>query len=235
MDLLNYFGKFHPIILHLPIGFLFLAFMMQVHDYWKKQQQFRRAISFALFWGMLSAVLAAASGYFLANAGGYDEDLLSRHQWLGFIVAGLSILLFFAQKQNRVDLKKIYFPFFILTTILLIATGHFGGSITHGNDFLDFSNSKTTQRTIVDIENAIVFDDLIQPLLQEKCVRCHNPSKTKGDLLMTTIEGLEKGGKTGALFVKGDAEHSLMLERIHLPLEEKKTHAPKGEKAIIRR
>ena len=66
MDLLNYLGKFHPVILHIPIGFLLLAFMMEGHDHWKKQNQFQAAISFSLFWGMVGAITAAGTGYLLS-------------------------------------------------------------------------------------------------------------------------------------------------------------------------
>lgn len=42
---------------------------------------------------------------------------------------------------------------------------------------------------------------------------------------MSSIQGILKGGKSGKLFVTGKPEISLLLERIHLPLEDKK-HMP---------
>lgn len=234
MDILSYLGKFHPIILHLPIGFLLLAFMMELHDRWKKVQQFQPAIGFALFWGMVGAIFAAGSGYLLSLDGGYEEQLLSWHQWLGFGVAGLSIVLYGLHRQAIKNKTPFYFPVFSLTTLLLTAAGHYGGSLTHGSDFLSpTSSSKKEKKAIVDIENAVIYADLIQPIIEDKCVRCHSTSKTKGDLLMATIEGLQAGGETGALFVKGNPDKSLMLERIHLPLEEKKHMPPKGKQQLL--
>ncbi len=234
MDILSYLGKFHPIILHLPIGFLLLAFMMELHDRWKKKSQFQSAIGFALFWGMVGAIFAATSGYLLSWDGGYEEQLLSWHQWLGFGVAGLSIVLYFLHQQTLNSSNSLYFPVFSLTTILLTAAGHYGGSLTHGSDFLSpTSSSKKEKKEIVDIENAEIYSDLIQPILKDKCVRCHSTSKTKGDLLMATIEGLQAGGETGPLFVKGDVDKSLMLQRIHLPLEEKEHMPPKGKQQLL--
>lgn len=233
MDIFNYLGKFHPIILHLPIGFLLLAFMMELHDRWKKTKQFQLAIGFALFWGMSGAIFAAVTGYLLSLDGGYEEELLSWHQWLGFGVAGLSILLYLLHRQTINSQTQLYFPVFGLTAFLLTVAGHYGGSLTHGVDFLSPSSSKKAKKAIVDMENAIVYDDLIQPILKEKCVRCHSTSKTKGDLLMATIEGIQKGGKTGALLVKGDIENSLMMQRIHLPLEEKEHMPPKGKQQLL--
>ena len=234
MDILNFFGKFHPVILHLPIGFLLLAFMMELHDRWKGQQRFQPAIGFTLFWGMIGSILAAGTGYLLSLSGGYEGQLLDRHQWLGFGVAGFSILLFFLHKSKSGKSTTFYLPVFVLTTLLLTATGHLGGSLTHGSDFLSISSSQNVaKKQIADIENAAVYADLIQPIIKGKCVRCHSASKMKGALLMTTIEGIQKGGETGALFVKGDAGKSLMLQRIHLPLEEKEHMPPEGKKQLL--
>ena len=234
MDLLNYLGKFHPIILHLPIGFLLLAFMMELHDRWKKSNQFQLAISFALFWGMVGAIFAATTGYLLSLGGGYEIQLLNRHQWLGFGVVGLSVILYFLQKKSLKNHNRLYFPVFSLTALLLTVAGHYGGSLTHGSDFLSPSApSKSQKQAIVDIENAEIYNELIQPILKDKCIRCHSTSKTKGDLLMATIEGMEAGGKTGALFVKGNTDKSLILQRIHLPLEEKEHMPPKGKQQLL--
>ena len=234
MDLLSFLGKFHPVILHLPIGFLLLAFMMELHDRWKQEKQFQAAIGFSLFWGMIGAIIAAGTGYLLSLNGGYEEQLLGWHQWLGFGVAGLSVLLYFLHKQKINSNSRFYFPLFSTLVITLTAAGHFGGSLTHGSDFLSpYSSPKSAKKSIVDIDNAVVFTDLIQPILKDKCIRCHSTSKTKGDLLMATIEGLEKGGKTGPLFVKGKVDKSLMLQRIHLPLEEKEHMPPKGKQQLL--
>ena len=63
MKLLQYFGHFHPLLLHLPIGFLLLAFAMELKDRWLQQTQYTAAISFTLYLSMFSAILAAGTGY----------------------------------------------------------------------------------------------------------------------------------------------------------------------------
>ncbi len=232
--LLSILGRLHPLILHLPIGFLLLAFMMEIHNRWKKENTFNVAITFSLFWGMMGAIIAAGSGYGLSLQGGYDEGLLWNHKWLGIGVAAFSVLIYYLNKNQKADGSKLYISTFSLTILGLILTGHFGGSLTHGSDFLIAdSNFKKQKNQIVDIENAIVFDDLVQPILNDKCVRCHSESKTKGDLLMTTQEGMLAGGKTGPLFIKSDVENSLLLQRIHLPLEEKEHMPPKGKQQLL--
>jgi uncharacterized membrane protein len=232
--LLSVLGRLHPIILHLPIGFLLIAFMMEIHDRWNNSSSFQAAITFTLFWGMMGAILAAVSGYGLSLQGGYEEGLLNNHKRLGIAVALFSVLIYFLNKTNAKSGNKLYMSTFSLTILGLILTGHWGGSLTHGSDFLTITaTAKQEKNQIVDIDNAIVFDDLVQPILNDKCVRCHSKTKTKGDLLMSTKEGLITGGKTGPLFIGGDSEHSLLVQRIHLPLEEKEHMPPKGKQQLL--
>jgi len=232
--LLSFLGRLHPVILHLPIGFLLLAFMMEVHARWQKNSTFKPAISFSLFWGMIGSILAASSGYLLSLQGGYEENLLNNHKWLGIAVAVFSFFIYYLQKNQKESGNKLYFPLFSITILGLIITGHFGGSLTHGTGFLTMdSKSKTKVNQIDDIDNAEVFKDLVQPILNDKCVRCHSDSKTKGDLMLASVEGIQKGGKTGKLFVKGDIGNSLLLQRIHLPIEEKEHMPPKGKTQLL--
>jgi WD40 repeat protein len=54
--------------------------------------------------------------------------------------------------------------------------------------------------------------DAAMRVLRLRCVKCHNPEKRKGKLVMTTREALLKGGDTDAGAVPGDSSKSLMIE-----------------------
>ena len=223
--MLDFIGRLHPLILHLPIGFLAIAFMMQL----AKKEALKPAIGFTLKWGMIAAIISSASGYFLSQEGGYDENLLFWHKWLGIATAVLSAVIYYLFKTSA----KAFFPFFVATIIVLLWAGHYGGSLTHGSGFLlEPFQEKEVKPVIVNVDEAHVYQDFIKPILNEKCNSCHNESKKKGELLMTSEEGILKGGKTGALFVAGNIEKSLMFERIHLEKTEKKHMPPKGKKQL---
>jgi hypothetical protein len=81
----------------------------------------------------------------------------------------------------------------------------------------------------VPIEQAMVYDHVIQPIFQEKCVSCHSAEKLKGNLNLTDSISVMKGGKSGKLYVAGDPKVSLILERIHMPMTEKKHMPPSGK------
>ena len=70
---------------------------------------------------------------------------------------------------------------------------------------------------------------MVQPILQSKCVACHNATKVKGELRLDQLTGIQKGGKSGALFVAGEPELSLMIQRIHLPMEDDDHMPPKNK------
>lgn len=224
-------GRLHPLLLHLPIGILALAFLMEWFNRRNQNTTFSPAISFGLKVGMWSAIISAASGYILSLEGGYDENTLFWHQWLGILTAVFSIGVYYLnqKKAHNASFEKAYFPAFSSTIVFLLAAGHFGGSLTHGSDFLIEPFSPKEDVAITDLNSAKVFESFIQPIFKKKCTSCHNESKLKGDLLMSSLIGLKNGGKTGPLFVAGDAENSLMMKRIHMPIEEKKHMPPKGK------
>jgi hypothetical protein len=58
------------------------------------------------------------------------------------------------------------------------------------------------------------FLEKVQPVLEANCVGCHNPDKTKGELLMHTLDGLMKGGENGAAVVPGKPDESAIIKRI---------------------
>ena len=227
--MVDFIGRLHPVLLHLPIGFLILGFLMAWLDRNKDQPRYTNATSLAIAVGMWSAIAAAISGYILSRNGGYDERLINIHQWLGIATAVLSIGVYFLSKTK----SRFFIPVFGVTMAVLVTAGHFGGSITHGEGFLfeEVEEDETIMAAITD--ETVVFDHFVAPVFEKKCVSCHNPGKKKGRLILSTKEGILANGKTGDLFEAGNAGNSLLMKRIHLPVEEKKHMPPKGKKQMV--
>ncbi|MEO1485542.1 MAG: c-type cytochrome domain-containing protein [Bacteroidota bacterium] len=222
------FGNLHPLILHLPIGILALAFLMELFYRKKPAPKDNGAILFALGISVVSSVFAAISGWLLSENGGYEEDLLAKHKWIAIAFTVGTVLLFFLKKSTKQWAVKSYFPSFLLVLLLLTLTGHYGGSLTHGEDFLF---KKAYQEVVIeDIDEALVFNDIVQPILDQKCVSCHNQGKAKGDLLLTSQKDLLLGGTSGSLLDSLETEQkSLLMHRIHMPLEDEEHMPPKGK------
>jgi hypothetical protein len=60
------------------------------------------------------------------------------------------------------------------------------------------------------------FEKDVKPILESKCVLCHGTGKQKGGLQMHTREAMLKGGDTDPALEVGNADHSLLVERIML-------------------
>ena len=221
-------GRLHPLLVHLPIGILVLAFLMELYFRKKNSAAENDIIKFTLAIAAASTVLSVGSGWLLGEDGGYDEALLFRHRWMAVGLAIGSILLYFIKEYPKAWSKNIYLPLFISVMALLGLTGHYGGSMTHGEDYL-YKNKEAKKVVITDVDKALVFHDIIMPILDDKCVSCHNPNKVKGGLTMTSKEQLLLGGDSGSLFTAEKDEAPRLIHHIKLPIEDEDHMPPKGK------
>ena len=82
-------------------------------------------------------------------------------------------------------------------------------------------------KNITDVQEAKLYEDIVQPVLQTKCYSCHGPQKQKGKLRMDNPQFILKGGKNGEIVLAGKADESEMIKRILLPENDKKHMPPK--------
>lgn len=241
-NITSFFGRLHPALVHLPIGILLLAFCFHLLSFSDRYKKLKSAVRPALFYGMLSAFASVLTGYILSKEGGYDERLLVQHKWMGFATAGLSCLVYlFTLKVppfSKEDRRKAVFILFFPLVILVLLTGHWGGSLTRGEDYIfesakpggsDSNEIMAKRIRISDVDEAEVFNDIIRPLLEEKCFACHSSKKQKGQLRLDAIDLILKGGKHGEIVVPGNAEESEMYKRLVLSTEIKEHMPPRKE------
>ena len=222
-------GHLHPLVVHLPIGILLLGFLLEIVYRKKHSTSSKEIILTVLLIGAISAVISLATGWLLGEDGGYDETLLFRHRWLAVTFTVLTTGLYFLKKSKTALALRLYFPIYIIVLIIIGITGHYGGSMTHGEDYL-FTDNSIKKVVIEDVEKARVYADIIQPIFNAKCVSCHNPSKIKGGLLMNSKENLLVGGDSGSILDSvSKNEASLFMHRLHLPLEDEDHMPPKGK------
>jgi hypothetical protein len=73
----------------------------------------------------------------------------------------------------------------------------------------------------------------IQPILESRCLECHQPDKVKGELLMHTADALLKGGESGPGVVPGKPEASEIVKRLILPADHDDVMPPKKSGAPL--
>ncbi|MDG2223385.1 MAG: DUF1553 domain-containing protein [Rubripirellula sp.] len=67
---------------------------------------------------------------------------------------------------------------------------------------------------LVPLANAVDYQTQIKPLLAEKCYSCHGALEQESSLRLETRELMMQGGDSGAAIVPGDADRSLIIERM---------------------
>ena len=75
----------------------------------------------------------------------------------------------------------------------------------------------------------ILFADAIQPLLREKCGKCHLGEHPKGGLSVDQYAQLQEGGFNGAAIVAKDRQKSMLYTRVVLAASDDDHMPPPGE------
>ena len=234
--IINFIGHFHPILVHLPIGILLFAIVLQLLSKWEKFNQLSNALPFAYLLGAVSAVFSCLTGLALANNGDYDAELIFKHQWLGISVALFSLTGYYFIKKNKTAYVK-WLSYLLL--LLIILTGHLGGTLTHGEGYLTTGVSKdkgalikNDKPIITNAQEALVYKDIIQPILKDKCYGCHSNIKQKGKLRLDEKAWILKGGEDGIIIHAGEAMNSVLYKNILLDPVDEKHMPPKGKPQI---
>lgn len=224
-------GRMHPLLLHFPIVVLILGVVMGLRRFYIQQEanaSFERFTRSLLLAGALLAGVTAIMGLFLSREGGYAGDTLVWHKWTGVAIFFISSVMYWAGYKPWYK-RGMAWAFGSMLTIIMVVTGHYGSVLSHGEDFIIQPILAHIEKPLVPVEKAIVFNDLIKPIFDKKCASCHNLHKQKGELSLADSLSILKGGKTGKLFVAGYPEISLLLQRLHLPVDDEKHMPPTGK------
>ncbi|MGN6619112.1 MAG: c-type cytochrome domain-containing protein [Ilyomonas sp.] len=225
---LQVIGRMHPMLLHFPIVLLLLSFLtawLPLKDKNNEGLMLLRLIA------ALSAVITAIMGLLLSFTEGMSGSTLQWHKWTGVSIALLGFVFYtFPQLfSNRKVFEKCYTLF---AAMIIILAGHFGADLTHGENYL--VAPVTAEEKLVPVDEAIIFKDVIKPILDKKCASCHGEGSMKGGLILQDTADLLRGGKTGPLFIAGDPDKSLIIHRLLLPEDEKKHMPPITKPALAK-
>ena len=223
-------GRMHTLFLHFPIVILALCIFWELFSGYKESYVGVKSEigDDLLLAAAFTSAITALMGLFLSREPGYTPDLLVWHKWGGIFISFLSLVWYMFRAKVRQAKPALFFTAFAAMVIIII-TGHLGGNITHGQDFIFEPVNPAKQAAPVLFEDAYVYANMVQPIMEAKCISCHNAQKAKGELVMETKELLMKGGKDGKLWDTTENNFGLLMQRIHLPLESRKHMPPQGK------
>ncbi len=248
-DISTFLGRFHPMLVHLPIGFITLALLFQLLSSRPSQSKLKPALPFIWFCGCISSFVSVILGLLLSSSGEYDSNIINWHKWSGFALTLATFVYYLISIIKSEWINVVYTDFlkpFLLFIIfaMLILSGHNGGSLTHGKGYLieyaprfiqnaiSGPESKIERNKFELIDSADIFNDAILPIFQSKCISCHNQTKRKGQLILATYQDIIKGGKHGIDIVPGSSITSELYRRITLPAEDKEAMPGDGKKPL---
>jgi uncharacterized membrane protein len=228
-------GRFHPVVLHFPIVLIILALILELLRRTKFIMKSDLVVTIVLIAAAVTTVVAIASGYLLYASGDYSGTLLRRHLWIGVITGVcilITVLLFFLFRHTRYSM--LYFIGLLTSNAAVAYTSHLGGALTHGEDYLTeyvpLIKAKQGDERIKPESQMTVYEDMIAPVFEAKCVSCHNESKAKGELSMAGYSNFLKKGESGIpAVIPGNADSSELYRRLLLPEEDEDRMPPKGK------
>ena len=231
----QFLGRFHPLMVHLPIGLIVLVPLLEIAGAFRPA--LREAAGFVLGLAFVFCLSALTLGYLLAYGSGTVGVVMTRHMWGGIALSIAVLLCVLARPWWSTGAVPRVYPAMLTGLLLLLAwTAHQGGSLTHGRNYL-------TEYMPVSLEHIFVgravqanapgsgsfYVKQISPILDANCFACHGEGKVKGGLRMDSYNLLMKGGKDGLAIVPGSPEKSLLLQRVTLPSSHKQFMPAEGK------
>ena len=245
-DIVRFLGHFHPFILHLPIGIFVLILCQEFVAMFSRHKPYQSILP--AFLGAASAVIAMLAGFLLYQGGGFEgSELVEDHLWGGLAFACAAVLTFIVKVWSAApgSSQALYRILVLASVGVMTYASHDGASITHGKDYLtEYApdsirkllglepKEKKEEIPVKPLEEQIVYADIVQPILNKRCVQCHKEGKSKGKFRMDSYEMLVKGGKEGDGIEPGNAEDSNIVYRTELDEDDEEHMPPEGKKDI---
>lgn len=228
----EFISQFHPLLVHLPIGFFLIGLLFFLLQKRGLDGITGKAIQWVLLFTVLATLGSAITGWLLADGGGYDVDLVTKHRNGGIALLIISAALWWLYFKEKSGV--LLAVFWGAGTVILTLTGHWGGSLTHGEDFLSFGSSIYQKPEITNVQQAQVYKEIIEPIFAEKCWSCHSSKKQKGDLRLDSPEAILKGGENGEILVAHKPDQSELYRRLLLEKDEDDHMPPDGKPQLTK-
>lgn len=250
-----FLGPFHSILLHFPIGFVTMAFLVDVYYLWRPRANVQPVITLMLGLSVATTILTIVLGLLRASGVEYDPQTLAAHKNYGIAVGVLTVVTLVLQwlgyRESSGDvprpfLRGGYRVLLLSNIVLLVIAGHEGGNLTHGSNYLTKNAPEFVKAMVEDeplapaasaaaggSEQEKFYLEKVKPIFDTKCLSCHGPEKQKGKYRMDQPAIALKGGNSEKLAVKpGDPFASNLVRLILLPPSDDDVMPPTGKGSL---
>jgi uncharacterized membrane protein len=237
MQFVWFLGRFHVLFVHLPLGILTLAVVLEILSRFRLFKSLESAVAPAWIAGAISALATVALGFMHASEESFEDmPAVEAHQWAGVTLAAVACLIAIVRTRiafaRGAALDRSYNKLWAVPAaaivFLMFLTGHLGGSLTYGDTYLlqyapgpirvlaGLPADAGPRPKPADLASADIYLDIVQPALDRRCLSCHNNSKKSGGLSLATYETLMKGGTKGPAITPGSPSASDLFRRVNL-------------------
>lgn len=235
LSITGFLGKAHPLVVHLPIGFILIALVSEWFFVSKEDESRKNLINYMWLLSFLATLAAAICGLLLANTGHYKSSTLTIHQWTGIALTVFTLGLYL-HKTNVLSLhSKASLILKTAVVALLFISGHNGGKLTHGasymNEYLPFASDKGIDKpdlSVYELDSIAIFSHVVQPILNQHCVRCHTNGDSRGGLNLSSYDEIIAEASKSRLLEAGVSGKSDLFKRMTLSRDDERFMPPSG-------
>ncbi len=249
-DIVRFIGRFHPLLLHLPIGVFIMILFQEFGGFFSKRGRDSGGTSFfPMFFGAASAIVAVIAGFLLYHGEAADfggNALAERHLWGGLVFAVAAVFTFLVKAwTDALTANPAWYRWLLFASVGVMGfASHDGASLTHGSDYLTryapeplrklfgLAPGEASAPPVKSAADQVVYADIVAPVFERRCVQCHKEEKSKGQFRMDSYELLVKGGKEGPGIEPGNAAESNIVVRMELPEDDDDHMPPEGKPQV---
>ena len=141
----NFLGRLHPVIVHFPIALIITAFFIELMFMLTHRRSLDHAVHTMIIMSAITVIPTALFGWWAADSFHTNDityEILDSHKWKGLsatfsiiLTAWLRLKLVKKRRfENARGLTKVYRLFLLASVVLIILTGHLGGTLIYGED-----------------------------------------------------------------------------------------------------
>ena len=240
--LIEFIARTHLIILHYPIALITIAAMFEsvrlLHLKFTRRSiadHFRPSggASVMLAFAFLTTIAAGVTGLIYGFDQGASVDL---HRILGIatmiLILITAIALVIAHRRSTLRSSIVYLALLNITALTVGVTGHLGGELTHGEGFLTEPLKRMIEKPIepqaqdfnISAESLETYNEIIQPIFDYSCIKCHGSKKQKGDIRLDMLAHVLDADSY--ILERGAPDASEIIFRVELPPEDEDAMPP---------
>lgn len=136
MELALFLGRFHVLVLHLPIGIILTVVALELCALTTRFRHLAAAAPSLWLLAAVTAVVTAALGFMHVAEGGFDPAAVAAHRSWGIALALVTCGIWLLRSRLSSLHRFVIAAVAVATVPIMIATGHYGGQLTHGTTYL---------------------------------------------------------------------------------------------------